>query len=131
MLAMARDLRRVIHPALIHLPSMDQQREPVWLLNVDAAKDTDAVLWADDIGLRRLAHSLGIKTFGTQSLLSVTHERGRIDGAQHAAIVRALLAEYVVDLPFDLDALLSVAANESWEPRRTDRCNPQRRLDAT
>jgi tetratricopeptide (TPR) repeat protein len=117
MLATARGMRRVIHPSLIHLPSMDDRHEPVWLLNVDAAKNADAVLWADDIGLRRLAHSLGLKTFGTQSLLSVARERGRIDDVPYAAIVRALLAEYVVDLPFDSEALLAVAADEDWEPR--------------
>ncbi|OLB80075.1 MAG: hypothetical protein AUI14_08090 [Actinobacteria bacterium 13_2_20CM_2_71_6] len=117
MLATARGLRRVTHPAVVHLPSMDERREPVWLLNVDAAKDHDAVLWADDIGLRRLAHSLGLKTFGTQSLLSVARERGRIDDDQLAAITRALLSEYVVDLPFDQAALLSVAAYQDWQPR--------------
>lgn len=117
MLATARQFRRIMHPALAHLQSLDEQREPVWLLNLDAAKDSDSVIWADDLGLRRFAHSLGIKTFGTQSLLSLSHERRRLDESQLDLITRTLIREYVVDLPFDQGALLSVAAEQSWEPR--------------
>lgn len=117
MLATARHFRRVVHPALAHLQSLNEQREPVWLLNLDAAKDSDSVIWADDLGLRRFAHSLGIKTFGTQSLLDLARERQRLDESQLDLITRTLIREYVVDLPFDQAALLSVAAEQSWEPR--------------
>ncbi|NJP34791.1 tetratricopeptide repeat protein, partial [Micromonospora thermarum] len=117
MLATARQLRRLIHPTLVHLRPMGEEREPVWLLTVDAAKDTDSVIWADDLGLRRLAHSLGLKTFGTWSLLSVARERQRIDDSQLDKATRMLIREYVVDLPFNQAALLSVAAEQNWEPR--------------
>lgn len=117
MLAVARSLRRVIHPSLVQLASLDQLREPVWMLNLDAAKSSDSVIWIDDLGLRRFAHSLGIGTFGTWSLLSLAASTGRVTNEQLRDAKQRLIREYVVDLPPDSAALLSVAAEDNWEPR--------------
>lgn len=117
MLATARDLRRITHPALLHLQSMRPDREPVWLLQLDAAKDKDIAIWADDAGLRTLAHALGIKVFGTQSLLQIARERGRIDTEALDKAALQLIREYVVDMPYDHEALLQIGAEQHWEPR--------------
>ncbi|GIG67348.1 hypothetical protein Pen01_36430 [Phytomonospora endophytica] len=117
MLDMVRSLRRIMHPAMIHLDSISSNGEPPWLLNLDAAKHANAALWCDDLGLRRLAHGLGVRTFGTVSLISVALERNIIDEENFSRIILALLREYVVDLPFDEQSLLSLAAGDEWEPR--------------
>jgi predicted nucleic acid-binding protein/tetratricopeptide (TPR) repeat protein len=116
MLETARTLRRVAHPALVHLASPDPERDSPWNLTLDAAKESGAIVWTDDIGLRRLAHGEGIKAFGTLSLLTLARERGRIDETAANEITRTLISEYVVDLPFDLAALEAVAAAGNWAP---------------
>jgi tetratricopeptide (TPR) repeat protein len=117
MLATARGFRRVTHPALIHLPTLTTEHEPVWLLTLDAAKHHNSAVWADDIGLRGLAHRLGIKTFGTQSVLRLAGEQNLLDTPQQRQVTRTLIHEHVVDLPLDPPALLHVAAEQQWEPR--------------
>jgi hypothetical protein len=117
MLTTARGFRRVVHPILRHLPPLRNEHEPVWLLTVDAAQHLDGAVWADDIGLRQLAHSFGIKTFGTQSVLTLAREQRLLNDSQMDQIYRTLVREYVVDLPFDPVSLLAVAAEQNWEPR--------------
>lgn len=117
MLTRARYCRKINHPALLHQESWDADREPVWLINLDAAKETGASLWADDLGLRAMAHQLGVPTFGTDSILRLARERARITDTQHTHITRRLIHEYVVDLPFDKDSLLAVAGEQHWEAR--------------
>ena len=117
MLGTARRLRRVIHPTLVQLAALNELGSPVWLLTLDAAKVADGIVWADDLGLRSLAHSLGIKTFGTWSLVSLVYKHNRITAEQLSAVERRLIVEYVVDLPFDSAALMSVAEEDEWRPR--------------
>jgi tetratricopeptide (TPR) repeat protein len=119
MLAYARSLRRVGHPTLVNLPPLhgqQEQQEPPWLLNVDAAKTIGAGFWCDDLGLRRLAHAYGVRTFGTLSMLAAAVELGYLDEASMQQALRTLTVEYVVDLPFDQDLLISVAAEQQWQP---------------
>lgn len=47
MLETARTLRRIGHPALVHLTSPEPDRDSPWHLTVDAAKDIGAILWSD------------------------------------------------------------------------------------
>ncbi|GAA3348689.1 hypothetical protein GCM10020358_68070 [Amorphoplanes nipponensis] len=79
MLTHARHLRRVGHPALLHLPTHFGDPAPTWLINTDAAKFHDIAFWCDDLGLRRLAHAHGVRTFGTASLLDAAVEGGHLD----------------------------------------------------
>lgn len=116
MLTTARKLRRTEHPAVRHLRSLGEEHEPIWNLTLDAAKERNASVYADDVGLRVLAHSLGIKTFGTQSLLILANERERIDDAEHARARRDLIREYVVDLPHEHGVLMEIAAEDEWLP---------------
>jgi hypothetical protein len=116
MLANARNMRRIGHARLIHLPPLMEQGEPPWLLNVDAAKTTDSFLWCDDLGLRRLAHAFGVRTFGTVSMLDVALQLRLVDETAYRRALHALTAEYTVDLPFDKDMLISVGAADRWQP---------------
>lgn len=116
MLACARNIRRVGHPSLATLPPFFGESEPPWLLNVDAAKTAGAAFWCDDLGLRRLAHAFGVRTFGTVSMLDVAVERGLLDEATYRQTLHTLTAEYTVDLPFDQDMLISVGAADRWQP---------------
>jgi hypothetical protein len=65
MLETARTLRRITHPALLHLALPDAGREGARSLTLDAAKDAGAILWSDDLGLRNAAHQIGVNAFGT------------------------------------------------------------------
>ncbi|MFG2042169.1 hypothetical protein [Dactylosporangium sp. NPDC048998] len=116
MLGHARGMRRIGHSTLIHLPSWTAHDEPAWLLNVDAAKTTDSFLWCDDLGLRRLAHAVGVRTFGTVSMLDIAVQLGLLDDAARRRALHALTTEYTVDLPFDQDTLISVGVAGHWQP---------------
>ncbi|WP_199515964.1 tetratricopeptide repeat protein [Nucisporomicrobium flavum] len=116
MLTHARHLRRVGHSTLLHLPTLFGDPAPTWLINTDAAKSQDIAFWCDDLGLRRLAHAHGVRTFGTASLLDASVEGGHLaDGARRRAL-HTLTVEYAVDLPFDLQLLTDVAAEGQWQP---------------
>ncbi|MBM0258116.1 hypothetical protein [Micromonospora sp. 4G55] len=116
MLAHARNLRRIGHPALVNFPPLHGQQEPPWLLNVDAAKTIGAGFWCDDLGLRRLAHAHGVRTFGTLSMLAAAVELGYLDEDSMQQALHTLTTEYAVDLPFDQDLLIRVAAEQQWQP---------------
>jgi tetratricopeptide (TPR) repeat protein len=116
MLSRGRSLRRVAHSNLEHFSPSLGDPEPPWMLNVDAAKTLGGVLWCDDFGLRRLAHSYGIPTFGTASLLEVAVERSQIDEASHHNALQALAREYCVDFPFDPESLIDLAGEQQWQP---------------
>lgn len=60
---------------------------------------------------------MGIATFSTHALLTLAHQRARIDSDTQAQITRTLLQEYVVDLPYEHDAVLQVGAAQGWQPQ--------------
>ncbi|WP_143531918.1 hypothetical protein [Saccharothrix sp. ALI-22-I] len=105
---------RIPHPEMVVLKSMREDREPAWALTLDAAKHGNIPLWADDTGLRRVAHSLGIKTFSTHALLTIAYERQRIDAETFDQTICELIREHVVDLPADYAMLEAVAAEQDW-----------------
>lgn len=119
MLDTARTLRHITRPALKHPQLMRElergaDRESSWRFTLDAAKETGALVWSDDVGLRRFAFGIGVKSFGTLSLIALAHGHGRIDDTELQTINRALIREYVVDLPFDLPTLEATATAEGW-----------------
>jgi hypothetical protein len=116
MLETARTLRRITHPTLQHLTVPAPEQEAVWRLTLDAAKETGAILWSDDLGLRNIAHQAGVKAFGTDSMLALARGHNRINEEEAAQATRTLIREYTVDLPFDLSLLEAVAAEENWTP---------------
>jgi tetratricopeptide (TPR) repeat protein len=68
-------------------------------LRIAAARGS--ALWADDIGLRRLARSQGVAAFSTLSLLDAYASIGLVPAGQREEAVRRLIRGYVGDFPPD------------------------------
>jgi tetratricopeptide (TPR) repeat protein len=102
-----------------------------WLAPIALAKTRGCALWSDDVAIRALAHSLDVPAFGTLALVEtlVAQDVERIpagspdESAQTDEAIEPLhrcvekmLAEYVVDLPVQLDDLLRQAERDDWLP---------------
>jgi hypothetical protein len=77
-------------------------------LRIAAARGS--ALWADDIGLRRLARSQGVPAFSTLSLLDAYASIGLVPAGQREEAVRRLIRGYVGDFPPDDNRLRALAA---------------------
>jgi tetratricopeptide (TPR) repeat protein len=87
-------------------PDFDDGRSLAWLGPVQAAKDAGRALYSDDLGLRRLAASVGVPAFGTLDLIDGLVSAGRLDQADATEWRRELHGAHVVDVYTDVDALL-------------------------
>ncbi|MBB2924011.1 DUF4365 domain-containing protein [Cellulomonas cellasea] len=98
-----------------------------WLVPIDLASQENLALWSDDLAVRRIARSVGVRSFGTMALLdhlantriAAAHNDIDVERAismLHTA-VRELVSEQVVDVPASLDDVLAQAASDSWLPR--------------
>jgi hypothetical protein len=85
-----------------------------WLTSLDLAKDLGYALWSDDIGLRALAQTNEVPTFGTVALLEVLRDDGVISEPALQTALRSLRQQFVVDLPLDDDWMLRSAAGDGW-----------------
>ena len=117
MLKMGREMRRVLHPEILHIRPIGSADESVWALNLDAARHNGIPLWADDVGLRAVARQMGIETFGTQSMLEIARERGRVDAVAMGRAIKEFARERVVDFPYEESVLLEVATEQVWQAR--------------
>ena len=98
-----------------------------WVHPIQLAHNEGIVLWSDDLGLRRLARSLGVICFGTPALIDALRDRAlevststEADQAaiQSAASDNLLLAEdMIVDLALGEDDVLTLAERDEWVPR--------------
>ncbi|MGI8330374.1 DUF4365 domain-containing protein [Actinomadura scrupuli] len=100
-----------------------------WLDPIELAHRENTPLWSDDVALRALAHSVGVKSFSTAALHEALVNR-RIERAEGALaeteiasaiydqqlLMRDFLAEHVVDIPVDLEDLLVQAETDGWMP---------------
>jgi hypothetical protein len=93
----------------------DDARFLPWLSSIDLAARSGIPLWADDLGLRRLAQEQGVPAFGTVALLEALEAAGRLTDAQRATALRILREEYCVDLPLDTEWIESSAAATDWQ----------------
>lgn len=75
------------------------RRSDPWLDALQSARDTGTALWADDVGLRGLARSEGVITFGTTALLDALLGLGAMTAEQVVVTVDTLRDEFCVDLP--------------------------------
>lgn len=86
-----------------------------WMTSFRAARDAGLALWADDIGLRTLARSEGVQTFGTAALLRALEGAGRVEAGTVASALRVLRDEYCVDIEPDDDSwIVESARNDQW-----------------
>jgi hypothetical protein len=100
-----------------------------WLAPIQLANDEGLSLWADDIGLRRLARSVGVKAFGTPALVEALNDRAletcdvsdteRLDSLlnERAAWVSQFVREWVVDVPAHLIEVRAQAVADDWHPQ--------------
>lgn len=94
-------------------PTADGRRI-VWLDSLEAARDAGLPLWVDDGGLRALAATSGIPTFGTYALLVALERAGRIDHVATGEALRSLRSEYCVDFAFDGAWMLESARDDDY-----------------
>lgn len=112
----AEDLVVADWPRLVSLGSALESTGLPWLSPLDMAKTREVPLWCDDLGVRALAASDGVQTFGTIALIAALTEDGTLDPGAAQSALRKLRQEYVVDLPLDADWLRLSAASEAWQP---------------
>lgn len=103
-------------PKLVHIGASEPFPEEFtsWLSALDQAVGLGLPLWSDDLGLRMLAHSEGVATFGTDTLLEVLRDQAVIDDSLFTAALRTLREEYVVDLPLDVEWMKLSSAAGGW-----------------
>lgn len=103
----------------------DRREHGPWMDSVQAAVDEGLPLWSDDVALRRLARSVGVRTFGTPALteaLSQAAIAAPEESVVTAAVreqqewVREFVREFVVDVPAHLDDVLAQAQDDGWQP---------------
>lgn len=119
-IARVQEHAKWIWEQLLQLPSRDlpqipsEERDPqtlgAWMVCFELARSMALPLWADDVGLRSLARSEGVTTFGTDSLLIALAEVGQLTSAESGDAFVALRDEFYVDLPLDEGWLLGAAA---------------------
>jgi hypothetical protein len=97
-----------------------------WLDPIELAAASGKALWSDDLALRALARSVGVRTFGTPSLIeAVTQlmiESGSVEEVSRAVSereywVREFVSQFVVDVPTTLTDLCFQAEKDHWAPK--------------
>lgn len=100
--------------ALDDFPGLEFERYAAALACVQVARRDGAPLFAADAGLRLLARSLSVPTFGILSLLRVLESRGSISPASVSNIVGVLRREFVVDLETMPEEFVSLGEESGW-----------------
>jgi tetratricopeptide (TPR) repeat protein len=93
---------------------LDFERYAAALASVQLARRRGKPLFAADAGLRLLARSVGIPTFGILALLHVLEERGRVSSETIVQMARVLRRDFVVDLETSREEFLSLAEEDDW-----------------
>jgi len=99
-----------------HLAEIDEERSGPWLAPVELAIQEGAPLYSDDIALRSLARSLGVRTFGTVALLKALVDAGRYLSEDIDELQIEFAQGFVVDLPLSDDAIRAIGDREEWRP---------------
>ncbi len=92
-----------------------ERPEGTWDSALLLAKDLQVPLWADDLALRQVAESTGVRAFGTLDLIGVLVENGALAGDDEDRALDVLTEEGAVDLPV-LDRLVEFARDSGWKP---------------
>lgn len=109
----------------IYTELKDAEQHAVWIDPLQLAIDEDASLWSDDLGLRRAARAVGIRAFGTPSLLDALRDKGieaagedqnAIERVLEGAIstIKELAADHIVDLPIPPEEVFALAEEQDW-----------------
>ena len=73
--------------------------------SVELALHTDGVLYADDLGLRRIASGMGAKSFSTISMLQVLSELGHLSGEQRDRCLVDLVERHYISVPVSAELI--------------------------
>lgn len=124
--AVRRTSTREATPSPLFENTQDSVRESAWVAAIELAAQLRLPLWCDDLAVRRLARSVGVKAFSTMAMVDVIRD-ARLQSAngpseieeviQFASRVTGeLLAEYVVDVPVTIEQLVAQARADEWVP---------------
>ena len=114
-------------PATIYRDLHEDERHAVWLDVLQLAVDDEAVLWSDDLGLRRAAREVGIDAFGTSALVDVLRDtaiasagddQDRVGQALEVAYARVfeLGRDHMVDVMLRVEDVYRLAQEDGWKP---------------
>jgi len=88
-----------------------------WLGNVESARNSGRALWCDDLPLREVARSLGVRAFGTVELANFAQSAGTVTGQEDETLRLALLMCGASYLDPTYDELRLIASIQGWTPR--------------
>lgn len=117
---------RTVTERTLELGFDDDRHQTEWADVLHLSAEHKLPIWSDDLGLRRLARSLGLTAFGTPAVAeAIRDERLEASGsaAEDKAAIEAthwlhleLAADLVVDLPLDGGAVVKLAERDDWMP---------------
>jgi tetratricopeptide (TPR) repeat protein len=93
----------------------DLQMKGVWLSTLDQAIDARTAFWSDDMLLRLVGLEYGLKSFGTVDLIRELVRAQRIQPELGRLAEATLLANFHVDLGFNLEVMRLGAELTAWE----------------
>jgi nucleoside phosphorylase len=108
-------LRQVSIKTLPRFDRFDPIEAGAWLGNLQLAADRSLSLLCDDLALRRLAASVGIKSFSSLGLMQRLVARGDINGSDLETWVRQLARAAVADLPFSRLRVEELASEDEYK----------------
>lgn len=118
---------RTIGPATVYSELHKDDRQAPWRDTLQLAADQEAVVWSDDLGMRRAARAVGLKAFGTPALVDALRDAAIEAGDSEATDVEVikttlmrnleLARDHVVDLPIGPEDLYLLAEEDVWQPR--------------
>lgn len=116
---LAATARREPAPAA-SLPALDQiapDQQVPWLESVRLAAARGAFLWADDVAVRAVARTAGVRCFSTAALLHAFRQLGVMAEEQGEQAVRSLIRGHVGDFTPDWERLRDIS--REGDPGRT------------
>jgi tetratricopeptide (TPR) repeat protein len=114
-------------PATVYAELRKDETQAPWLDVLQLTADEQAVLWSDDLGMRRAARAVGVTAFGTPALVDALRDNAiaasttadEVTAAITLAVSRnlELARDHVVDLMLGLEDVLVLADGDGWKPR--------------
>jgi tetratricopeptide (TPR) repeat protein len=89
---------RIVHVAEdSRLHELRNLATPSWATAVQCAAQNEIPFWCDDVALRGLARSIGVRSFSTPALLEVLLQHGQLTAEQYEGAIRRLIKGFVGD----------------------------------
>ena len=108
-------LRQVPVKRLPRFEGFDAAESGAWLGNLEVAADRSLPLLCDDLALRVLAASMGIKTFSSLGLMQALAAREEVNPTELEVWAAQLIRASVADLPFSRPRLDQLASHDDYK----------------